>query len=99
MNFSCKATGVPKPTISWKFNDGDLPSGVNQTRLGEESFLELSKTTKQMEGIYKCTAQNKANTTASSAYLRVFGKDIIAIERQCTSISYMQVKRTGSGTG
>ena len=31
-----------------------------------------------MEGIYKCTAENKANATTSSAYLQVFGKDIIA---------------------
>ena len=72
-NFSCKAAGVPKPTLSWTFNDGDLPSAVNQTILGEESFLELPHTTKQMEGIYKCTAENKANTTTSSAYLLVFG--------------------------
>ena len=84
VNLSCKATGVPKPTVSWKFNDGDLPSGVNQTSLGEGSFLEFSNTTKQMEGIYKCTAQNKANTTTSSAYLRVFGKDMI--KRQYSSI-------------
>ena len=74
-NFSCKATGVPAPTLSWTFNDGDLPSGVIQTCLGERSFLELPNTTKQMEGTYKCTAENKANITSSSAYLRVFGKD------------------------
>ena len=74
-NFTCKATGVPKPTLSWKFNDGDLPSGVNQASLFEGSFLELSNTTKQMEGVYKCTAENKANTTTSSAYLHVFGKE------------------------
>jgi len=73
-NFSCKATGVPEPKLSWKFNDGDLPSGVNQTSLGKGSFLELLHTTKHMEGIYKCTAENKANATTSSAYLHVFGK-------------------------
>ena len=28
-----------------------------------------------MEGIYKCTAENKANATTLSAFLRVFGKD------------------------
>jgi len=38
----------------------------------------LPYTRKQMEGIYKCTAENKANATTSSAYLHVFGKDIIA---------------------
>jgi len=73
-NFSCKATGVPKPIFSWKFNDRDLPSAVNQVSLDEGSFLELPYTTKQMEGIYKCTAKNKANATTSLAYLHVFGR-------------------------
>ena len=73
-NFSCKATGVPKPKLSWTFINGDLPSVINQTYVGGESFLELSQTTKQMEGFYKCTAKNKANATTSSAYLGVFGK-------------------------
>ncbi|XP_020615335.1 fibroblast growth factor receptor 2-like [Orbicella faveolata] len=73
-NFSCKATGVPKPTLSWIFNDGDLPSAVNQTSLDKGSFLGLPHTTKQMEGIYKCLAENKAKATTSSAYLHVFEK-------------------------
>ena len=74
-NFSCKATGVPEPTLSWRFNDGDLPSGVYQISLTEGSFLELPNVTKEMEGIYKCTAENKASATTSSVYLHVFGKD------------------------
>ena len=76
VNFSCKATGVPKPTFSWTYNDGDLPSGIHETSHGDESFLEFPNTTKSMEGIYKCTAENKAHTTTSSAYLHVFGKQI-----------------------
>ena len=93
-NFSCKATGVPKPTLSWTFNDGDLPSAVIQTNIGEESFLELSHTTKQMEGIYKCTAKNKANVTTSSAYLRVLGKqkNIYLIRDYC-SYDIMQLEQ------
>jgi len=78
-NFSCKATGVPKPILPWKFNDGELPLGVNQSSLGKGSFLELPRTAKHMEGIYKCTAKNKANATASSAYLHVFGTPKISL--------------------
>ena len=37
--------------------------------------MKLHYTTKQMEGIYKCTAENEANPTSSSAFLHVFGKD------------------------
>ncbi|KAL9959666.1 hypothetical protein ACROYT_G033006 [Oculina patagonica] len=73
-NFTCKARGIPKPKLSWNFNGGDLPSAVNQTNFREGSFLELSNTTKDMEGTYTCTATNKANTTTSSASLHVFEK-------------------------
>ena len=74
MNFSCRATGVPTPTLVWVFNNGDLPCGINQFNHKGESFLEFLSVTKGMEGTYKCEAKNKANTTSSSATLRVYGK-------------------------
>ena len=74
MNFSCRASGVPTPTLVWVFNNADLPSGINQFNHKGESFLEFLSVTKGMEGTYKCEAKNKANTTSSSATLRVYGK-------------------------
>ena len=74
MNFSCRASGVPTPTLVWVFNNADLPSGINQFNHEGESFLEFLSVTKGMEGTYKCKARNKANTTSSSATLRVYGK-------------------------
>ncbi|XP_022808745.1 uncharacterized protein LOC111345730, partial [Stylophora pistillata] len=74
VNFSCVASGVPIPTFLWDFNNGDLPSGVNQTDQEGESILELPRVTKEMEGTYNCKAKNKENTTSSSAVLRVYGK-------------------------
>ena len=74
MNFSCRASGVPTPTLVWVFNNADLPSGINQFNHEGESFLEFSSVTKGMEGTYKCKAKHKANTTSSSATLRVYGK-------------------------
>ena len=74
VNLSCVASGIPTPTLVWTFNNGDLPSGINQTDHEEESFLVLPSVTKRMNGTYKCTAKNKANTTSSSATLRVYGK-------------------------
>ena len=96
VNFSCKATGVPKPTFSWTFNDGDLPSGINETSHGEGSFLELPYTTKHMEGIYKCTAENKANTTTSSAYLHVFGKQIESLPYSCSLVAVTTLRDSNS---
>ena len=74
VNLSCVASGIPTPTLVWTFNNGDLPSGINQTDHEEESFLVLPSVAKGMNGTYKCTAKNKANTTSSSATLRVYGK-------------------------
>ena len=74
VNFSCRASGVPTPTLVWVFNNADLPSGINQFNHEEKSFLEFLSVTKGMEGTYKCEAKNKANTTISSATLRVYGK-------------------------
>ena len=74
VNLSCVASGIPTPTFVWTFNNGDLPSGINQTDHEEESLLVLPSVTKGMNGTYKCTAKNKANTTSSSATLRVYGK-------------------------
>ena len=70
----CRASGVPKPTLVWTFNNGNLPSGINQFNREGESNLVLPSVTKEMNGTYKCTAKNKANTAAYSAALRVYGK-------------------------
>ena len=74
VNLSCVALGIPTPTFVWTFNNGDLPSGINQTDHEGESFLVSPSVTKGMNGTYKCTAKNKANTISSSATLRVYGK-------------------------
>ena len=71
MRFSCRASGVPTPTLAWVFNDAQLPFGINRDGV---SFLEFLSVTKGMEGTYKCKAKNKANTSISSATLRVYGK-------------------------
>nr|XP_058944108.1 vascular endothelial growth factor receptor 3-like [Pocillopora verrucosa] len=74
VNLSCVASGIPTPTLVWTFNNGDLPSGINQTGHEGESFIASPSVMKRMNGTYKCTAKNKANTTSSSATLRVYGK-------------------------
>nr|XP_058956714.1 hemicentin-1-like [Pocillopora verrucosa] len=74
VNLSCVASGVPTPTLVWTFNNGDLPSGINQTGYEGGSILVSPSVTREMNGTYKCTAKNKANTISSSATLRVYGK-------------------------
>jgi len=72
-NISCNATGVPKPTLSWEFNDGDLPLGAIVNDAEEGSLLQLPNTAKGMQGMYKCNAANKASAATSIAIVHVLG--------------------------
>nr|XP_058956064.1 vascular endothelial growth factor receptor 3-like isoform X3 [Pocillopora verrucosa] len=78
VNFTCRATGVPTPKLTWTFNGGKLPLGINKKNFKgdsfQESFLKIQRATKKMEGTYKCTAKNKANGTSYSTILQVFEK-------------------------
>ena len=78
VNFTCRATGVPTPKLTWTFVGGKLPLSINQNNFEGDSFvesvLEMRRATKKMDGTYKCTAENKANRTSYSTKLQVFGR-------------------------
>nr|XP_058956066.1 hemicentin-2-like [Pocillopora verrucosa] len=78
VNFTCRATGVPTPKLTWTFVGGKLPLGISQNNFEGDSFvesvLEMRRATKKMDGTYKCTAENKANRTSYSTTLQVFEK-------------------------
>ena len=72
-NISCKATGVPLPKLSWKFDEGELPPTAVIMNTSDGSLLQLTNTTKRMEGTYKCKATNKAGKEHSTSTLHVLG--------------------------
>ena len=70
----CKATGFPKPAITWTFNDRSLPSLAIEKHTKEGYQLLLQNVAKYMEGTYKCTAKNKASAASSTSSLRILRK-------------------------
>ena len=78
VNFTCCATSVPTPKLTWALHSQKLPLGINQRKFERdsflESFLEMQRATKEMTGTYKCTAEKKANRTSDSTTLQVFGR-------------------------
>ena len=70
---SCTAKGIPRPVLSWTFNDGELPQDAALRNLSDQSILLLSKTSKSMQGCYTCEAKNKAGDARSDSTLHVLG--------------------------
>ena len=72
-NISCKASGVPHPKLSWKFENRELPRDAVITNTSNQSLLQLPETAKNMEGWYKCIAKNEAGEEYSNSTLHVLG--------------------------
>ena len=70
---NCIANGIPLPVLSWTFNDGELPPDAAIRNLSDQSILQLSKTSKSMEGWYTCKAKNIAGDARSNSTLHVLG--------------------------
>ena len=68
---NCTAKGVPRPAISWTFDNGELPPDAATRNYSDQSILLLSKTSKRMEGWYTCKAKNRAGDAYSNSTLHV----------------------------
>ncbi|XP_067025669.1 hemicentin-1-like [Acropora muricata] len=76
---TCTARGIPRPALSWTFNNGELPPNAAIRNFSEQSILQLSKTSKSMEGQYTCKAKNKAGEARSNSTLHVLEKPTVTM--------------------
>ena len=85
VSFTCQATGIPVPTISWYFNNTLLAHGteytisemsVNTTTIS--STLTILSVESSDVGTYTCNATNVVSTDTSSGVLTVNGELINA---------------------
>ena len=70
---NCTAKGIPLPVLLWTFNDGELPPDAAIRNLFDRSILQLSKTSKSIEGWYTCKAKNIAGDARLNSTLHVLG--------------------------
>ena len=68
----CTAKGIPRPELSWTFDDGKPPPALIRNS-SNQSTLQLSNTSKSMEGLYTCKAKNKGCVAFSNSTLHVLG--------------------------
>ena len=55
VRFQCKATGLPKPTITWRRAFGSLPRGKTAVHDGKLTIRNIAKAD---SGDYACSAKN-----------------------------------------
>ena len=84
-SFTCTATGLPRPVITWFFEDSDgsrtevvamdgvftlpVPFGETVVRIS----LTFDRTAPNVAGLYVCVAENIVNSAEASAVLTVHG--------------------------
>ncbi|XP_044172197.1 peroxidasin homolog [Acropora millepora] len=77
---TCVAKGVPLPAISWTFGNGELPPDATIRNIFDQSILELSKTSKRMEGLYTCRASNAAGDAFANSTLHVLANSKATVQ-------------------
>lgn len=72
VRLSCRATGVPPPTITWKFNSNTiLPS--RKYAVDSVGNLDITDLRKSDEGVYTCQASNDEGFAVADARVTVQG--------------------------
>ena len=70
---NCTAKGIPRPTLWWTFDNGELPPDAAIRNFSDQSILRLFSTSKSMEGWYTCKAENTAGVAFTNSFLHVLG--------------------------
>ena len=88
VNFTCRADGLPKPTITWsKINESSFATTSVITNAEEESILILTNVTNDEEGTYECTAYNRGKPVKKQVRLVVHGKGCTIYQRHSAIFS------------
>ena len=69
----CRASGVPRPSVSWLKNDLELPVDARLS-VDEGGTLQLTALKRTDSGVYRCVASNSLGSVSEFARLHVYGE-------------------------
>ncbi|KAM3875993.1 hemicentin-1 [Diretmus argenteus] len=78
----CRATGSPRPTITWQKEGINIPTTGGGFMVLPNGGLQVSKASVSDSGTYMCVAQNPAGTALGKTKLRVQVPPAISSETQ-----------------
>uniref|UniRef100_UPI0037E9B6AB hemicentin-1 n=1 Tax=Semicossyphus pulcher TaxID=241346 RepID=UPI0037E9B6AB len=78
----CRATGSPRPTITWQKEGINIPTTGGSFTVLPNGSLQISKASVSDSGTYICVAQNPAGTALGKTKLRVQVPPMISSETQ-----------------
>lgn len=81
VEFRCRVTGKPEPTVQWLFNGDELVASPNNiiSYRGGVASLKIASANTIDEGEYCCQANNLAGFQATKASLRIQGMVIFSL--------------------
>ncbi|XP_034035488.1 hemicentin-1 [Thalassophryne amazonica] len=78
----CRATGSPRPTITWQKEGINIPTTGGSFTVLPNGSLQINKASVSDSGTYMCVAQNPAGTALGKTKLRVQVPPVISSETQ-----------------
>ncbi|XP_049524974.1 roundabout homolog 1-like [Dermacentor silvarum] len=80
VQFECKVNGDPKPTVTWRRQDGKMPIG--RAYVQEDKSLHIKNVVPADEGTYICESENIVGSASASATLTVHSRPIFRLTPQ-----------------
>ena len=84
ISLSCRARGVPLPSIEWLLKDRPVSAqyisqSENPSKDYKETTIYIEKATKSHEGVYQCVAKNNVGTVVKNYHVRVLKRTKVSI--------------------
>lgn len=79
ITLSATIKGVPTPTVSWKKNDGDVPSHITVAVTATGSKVFIPKSVRPDSGNYTLTAENAAGKKSATVAVLVLSMSSVTL--------------------